>query len=347
MTQEQLAEQLVSTRHSVSKWENGVNIPNTEVLLKLGEIFNISINEILACQRRTKDTKDEVDNVSIKLISDNEKSRKTIKTFVVILASLVIIFLVYYFINTYNSLYVYKIAGENENFSTIDGIVIFSKNKSYLKFGEINGKRDYDYYELYYKDKSGKKIIIFNSEKDNDTLISIYNNDGYFSFKDKNEIVKSTYLKIQYADKNDVIKLKFQRDMVNSFSLFTKVNKINSVDKLNNNVSKEDDILKIEKYVKENFSYNKEENLYILKENNGKYQTKYSTTTKILEYYIYNNDITYIFEYSFIFKELKYLEQFIKKDEIKEIFTYSLENNKCIIGECDKQKIDSIIIINI
>ncbi len=340
LTQQELAEKIICTRESVAKWEKGINTINVETLTKIAELFDISINEILACSRRDNKTKKEVDNISAKLMHDNEnKIKKMFKKFVLLISMLIILFLIYYFFQTYNSLYVYKIAGESNNFSTLDGIVIFSRNKSYLKLGTIKGNRDYDYYELYYKDKKGKEKIIFRSE-DNDTLISIYGNDEYFSFKDKNEILKSTYLKIQYGDKNDVIKLNFQRDMVNSFSFFRKVNNISSIDQSNNNnVTNEDDILKIEKYVKENFSYNKEENLYILNENNS--QIKYSTITKTLEYYNYNNDLTYIYEYSFIFKELKYLKQFIGKDEIEEIFTYSFENKKCIMGKCDNKAVSS------
>lgn len=48
MTQEDLAQHLVVDRGTVSKWERGVYIPTTEMLLKLSELFDVSVNEILS-----------------------------------------------------------------------------------------------------------------------------------------------------------------------------------------------------------------------------------------------------------------------------------------------------------
>ncbi len=47
ITQEDLADRIGVTRQAVSKWETGVTIPDIEVLLKLSEIYGISINDIL------------------------------------------------------------------------------------------------------------------------------------------------------------------------------------------------------------------------------------------------------------------------------------------------------------
>ena len=63
MTQEQLSEKIFCTRESIAKWENGINTPSIETLIKIGEIFDISINEILACKIRTEETKKEIDDM--------------------------------------------------------------------------------------------------------------------------------------------------------------------------------------------------------------------------------------------------------------------------------------------
>lgn len=47
ITQDELAGRLGVTRQAISKWENGVTLPDIEMLMKLSEIYGISINDIL------------------------------------------------------------------------------------------------------------------------------------------------------------------------------------------------------------------------------------------------------------------------------------------------------------
>jgi len=46
-TQDELAEKLYVSRQSVSKWENGANYPNIEILLKLSDLFGVTVDELL------------------------------------------------------------------------------------------------------------------------------------------------------------------------------------------------------------------------------------------------------------------------------------------------------------
>ena len=47
ITQDELAGRLGVTRQAVSKWENGTAIPDIDLLMKLSDIYGISINDIL------------------------------------------------------------------------------------------------------------------------------------------------------------------------------------------------------------------------------------------------------------------------------------------------------------
>ena len=51
LTQAKLAEKLFISEKTVSKWENGKGIPDTQILPKLCEILGISINELLNGER--------------------------------------------------------------------------------------------------------------------------------------------------------------------------------------------------------------------------------------------------------------------------------------------------------
>lgn len=63
-SQEKLAEMLDVTRQTIANWESGITMPNSDQLLKLSKIFNISIDQLT-------DNKD--------YILDSENKNKTIK----------------------------------------------------------------------------------------------------------------------------------------------------------------------------------------------------------------------------------------------------------------------------
>lgn len=62
-SQEELAQKLYVSRQSVSKWENGKNYPNIEVIIDLSNLFDITIDALL------KD-----DDLKEKIIQDSKQS---------------------------------------------------------------------------------------------------------------------------------------------------------------------------------------------------------------------------------------------------------------------------------
>ncbi|MBR6801923.1 MAG: helix-turn-helix domain-containing protein [Eubacteriaceae bacterium] len=51
-SQEELAEKLFVTRQAVSRWETGETTPNTETLLLLSKLFDVSVNTLLGSPRK-------------------------------------------------------------------------------------------------------------------------------------------------------------------------------------------------------------------------------------------------------------------------------------------------------
>lgn len=49
MSQEALAEQVHTTRQAISKWENNQGFPETEKLMIISNIFEVSIDYLLKC----------------------------------------------------------------------------------------------------------------------------------------------------------------------------------------------------------------------------------------------------------------------------------------------------------
>lgn len=58
LSQEALAEKLNTSRQAVSKWENGQGYPETEKLLMIGKIFDVSIDYLLKSFGETKSDKE-------------------------------------------------------------------------------------------------------------------------------------------------------------------------------------------------------------------------------------------------------------------------------------------------
>ena len=51
LTQMQLAEKLGITDKAISKWERGVAMPDTSIMIELCDILSISVNELLSGEK--------------------------------------------------------------------------------------------------------------------------------------------------------------------------------------------------------------------------------------------------------------------------------------------------------
>jgi len=71
LSQEKVAELVGVSRQAVSKWETGLTNPDTENLIKLGEIFSISINELTGTVFVDNEATDEM---SDKINKENPKN---------------------------------------------------------------------------------------------------------------------------------------------------------------------------------------------------------------------------------------------------------------------------------
>ena len=80
LTQEQLAEKLGVSNRSVSRWENGVNMPDFDLVIELANLYDVSIDEILDGERRMDMIDKETEKTLLKVAeyenSGNEKFTK-------------------------------------------------------------------------------------------------------------------------------------------------------------------------------------------------------------------------------------------------------------------------------
>ena len=228
LSQYQLADMVPISRQAVSKWERGESIPDSSTLIRLSDIFNVTINELLAGKHLKDNSIKQLENTTLSILDDsNNKSRRIKRNFrisVIIITTLLLSFLSYYFINSYNSTKVYTITGNGENFKIRDGIYLTTKGKNYIKLGNIKYNEDLNItnIKMYYKDKN-KEIIIMEN-KDIEQFV-IMNRKSYYN----QSVRDNTYIEIKYNDKQkETIKLKFKRDYSNNSLFFDNKTKYNS-----------------------------------------------------------------------------------------------------------------------
>ncbi len=108
MSQEELALRLNVVRQTVSKWEQNLSVPDSEMLIKLSEVFEVPVSKLLGESVET-DTKTELEKISNKLenlnamiAERNSKSRRvwmiTIAVCLVITSVVLIVFSVLFLI---------------------------------------------------------------------------------------------------------------------------------------------------------------------------------------------------------------------------------------------------------
>lgn len=107
LTQEQLGERLGVTNKTVSRWETGNYMPDIEMLQIMSQLFDVTINEIVAGERVADSKLREISNQTVIDIVKSEKHalkekekhlrNKWLKSHIVLLVVLIVSFIALYF----------------------------------------------------------------------------------------------------------------------------------------------------------------------------------------------------------------------------------------------------------
>ena len=64
LTQEQVAEKIMVSRQTVSNWENGKSLPDIVSIMRLSDLYQISIDELLKGDKRMKEKMEKDANIA-------------------------------------------------------------------------------------------------------------------------------------------------------------------------------------------------------------------------------------------------------------------------------------------
>ena len=237
-SQEQLASKLFVDTSTINRWEKGKRYPRLDDLYKLSEIFDISLNELLIGERITKENKTQIRMSLYKYLKSIIKKMNKLKIILLILSLILIITFILlasiYFLENYNSIYVYKFFGSSATYKVENGLLILSKNKIYFQIGDINPiPQKISIYRIF----NDERKLIYQGNYQN-IISDNYGYNALISYKDFIHNKQSIILEIN----NEEIKLNFVKDFVNN-------DFINFEDKNIGVYSPEDDIdeIKIQK----------------------------------------------------------------------------------------------------
>ena len=95
VSQEELATRLHVARQTISKWEKNLSVPDADTLIRLAEILEVSVSELLGekieNENATSDVAEQLSRINEQLAIKNRRSRRIWKIISIILAVIVLV----------------------------------------------------------------------------------------------------------------------------------------------------------------------------------------------------------------------------------------------------------------
>ena len=94
-SQEELATRLHVVRQTISKWEKNLSVPDADTFIRLAEVLEVSVSELLGAkienENAASDVAEQLSRINEQLAIKNRRSRRIWKIVAIILAAIVLI----------------------------------------------------------------------------------------------------------------------------------------------------------------------------------------------------------------------------------------------------------------
>lgn len=92
-SQEELAARLHVVRQTISKWEKNLSVPDADTLIRLAEILEVSVSELLGANierdNTTSDVAEQLSRINEQLAMKNRRAHRIWKGIIIILSAIV------------------------------------------------------------------------------------------------------------------------------------------------------------------------------------------------------------------------------------------------------------------
>lgn len=175
LTQGELAEKIGVNSKTISKWETGVNVPDTILLYELSKVFNVSVLDILNGEKIDSQNTNNATFTDGIFFYNKIFKKKIICITIAVILFITILFSVLYTITNYNKNQLYDINAFNDNFTT-RGFLITNPKESLFVIDNFSYQ--------------GADVSTNNEPKINSYSVSIQNENGtatYYSMEYNND----------------------------------------------------------------------------------------------------------------------------------------------------------------
>jgi len=95
LSQEELGIRLHVVRQTISKWEKGLSVPDADLLIRIAEIFEVTVSELLGARIENEQeitaVADQLSRINEQLAIKNRRARRVWKTIVIIFIAFIVI----------------------------------------------------------------------------------------------------------------------------------------------------------------------------------------------------------------------------------------------------------------
>lgn len=338
MSQTDLGKSINIDRTVVNKWENAKLKPSSDNLELLAKYFKISVDELLAGERKNEQNKKYIDHIKLtiydKQIKEINKSRLALKITLLFLVSIAVLFLVYYFISNYNAIKLYKIATSDETIEIKNSIFFKTPDEVFFEMDIIYNQDDIEKVALLYNNKE----IVETTEINSIGFRDFYGYQEYIDFEELKKVKDGFSLQITKTNnEKNTVKLKLIEEYNNSKFFNKKRKKISR-----GNIKQEvEDSFYIKK-LKEKMDINTKKEVKL---NGKKYTLMFLDNYINLKYKIDN--INYEIRYMVYIYEIIEKSKYKNDEENTTLYSYDMTNKKCDKGNCENYKSDLELLKNI
>ena len=95
ITQEELAARLNVVRQTVSKWEKGLSVPDSDLLIKLAEILDVPVSRLLGSKIEAKPDAlaEQLSRINEQLAIKNRRAKRVWKVFAFIIGGIIVMYI--------------------------------------------------------------------------------------------------------------------------------------------------------------------------------------------------------------------------------------------------------------
>ena len=368
LTQKEFADLLGVSDRTISKWENGLSVPDGISIRKICNQLGISANA-LVLEKKTL-----LDYIRYSLKCIGKFLKFLWHNILIIIFIIVFLLLLLFFVNNYNAVNIYTLNyNSGDNISIERGYFIKSKVRSFLLIDNISiTKLDYDIKSIdveLYTLVIGEKVIIYESDNLDDIVIeelsdypSVLKSDIINSMKknlhldiniidtnNENHLYKTNIVLKEYFSNDKLIYPTYQSELnYDSLPTYSDNKIITDLNYNNEPLSNDIDTINFESDTNDKlesigYTYNKDTNTYTKTDGIKQIEYKLGNESIVVKYVKNNLDcITYYYINNdrIIFTINKYTESLIYSE-----YYVSTKNTNCIIGDCENytSEIDYIL----